>query len=247
MCTLSWLLDDDAYELHFNRDESRARRPAAPPSVQRHEGVLYVAPTDGDHGGTWIVSNEFGVAACLLNAYTEEPRPARAGAISRGVLVRALAPATSSDDLLERVEKHELCSFRPFLLVVFEPGGQPAVTHWDGRRLITSALDDRRPPLCSSSFDQRGVQERRRALLRRMVAECGQLDAGVLGAFHRSHEPARGPYSPCMHREEAATVSYSRLFVDGSSVRLSYASGAPCRVELGKPTEIPRALRWRSG
>ena len=80
MCTVSWTREPDGYHLLANRDEKRTRAIAQPPRVRRHFGVRYLAPTDTDHGGTWIAVNEYGIAACLLN------RPG----LTRGVQSRGL-------------------------------------------------------------------------------------------------------------------------------------------------------------
>src|SRR5690242_15248032 len=67
MCTVSWLYDGDGYQLLCNRDERRSRSRATGPRVHQRNGVRYVAPLDGNFGGTWILTNELGVSLCLLN------------------------------------------------------------------------------------------------------------------------------------------------------------------------------------
>ena len=49
-------------------------------------------------------------------------------------------------------------------------------------------------------------------------------------AFHRSHPPRRGPYSPCMHRDDVQTVSFSWVTVNESGLNLYYSPGPPCRL-----------------
>ena len=65
----------------------------------------------------------------------------------------------------------------------------------------------------------------------------------VLDAFHRSHWPDRGPYSPCMHREDAVTVSYTRIRVDVDAVELTYVDGSPCKGAAGEPLRLSRRSR----
>jgi hypothetical protein len=48
-------------------------------------------------------------------------------------------------------------------------------------------------------------------------------------ALHRSHIPEAGPYSICMHREDAETVSFSHVVVAGDSITFSYTPAAPCQ------------------
>jgi len=61
-----------------------------------------------------------------------------------------------------------------------------------------------------------------------------------LAHFQASHEPERGPWSPCMHRAEAATVSASQVRVDERSVALRYAPGPPCTTAFGPWLELER-------
>src|SRR5262245_13352656 len=101
MCTASWLIAPEGFELFFNRDESRRRGRARPPERIELEGVRALAPVDADAGGTWIGVNQFGFALGLLNAWdaretVDEPR-------SRGLLVRALLAARGTEEALARL------------------------------------------------------------------------------------------------------------------------------------------------
>ena len=51
MCTGSWLFGDGGFELFLNRDETRLRARALAPRRCDADGVIYLAPEDGDAGG----------------------------------------------------------------------------------------------------------------------------------------------------------------------------------------------------
>ena len=53
--------------------------------------------------------------------------------------------------------------------------------------------------------------------------------------FHRSHRPERGAHSPCMHRDDARTVSLTGVRVTASAISMTYADGPPCSTELSPP------------
>ncbi|MDQ7087908.1 MAG: NRDE family protein [Acidobacteriota bacterium] len=113
MCTLSWLFFGGGYELHFNRDESRARREAAPPRVVSGGDCSFVAPVDGEAGGTWIAVNAAGIGLALLNRYDRE---GRSGERSRGLLVAELASLGDLRHLGEALGSEQaraLCTLRP--------------------------------------------------------------------------------------------------------------------------------------
>jgi hypothetical protein len=243
MCTVSWLASNAGYELFFNRDELRRRRRAAPPERWRGPGGSWIAPRDGDAGGSWIAVNEHGVTVALLNRYEDEetavaepatspPRP-----ISRGHLVIALADAATRAQALERLAAKDLQRYRPFTLLVLEPGSPPVAVSWDGRR--ATAPTEVTPPLASSGFDPRGIGERRRRQWAEAFAEAPPGRDDLL-AFHRGHRPERGPYSPCMHRGDARTVSLTGVRVTPSEVSVVYADGPPCGAPLGEPVTLPR-------
>ena len=235
MCTATWLSHADGFELFFNRDESLQRGSARPPELLTQEGVRCVAPVDVDAGGTWLGVNERGLALGLLNGW--DRRGAPDGLRSRGLLVRDLLGARGASDVARRLTREELSAYRAFLLVVLEPGAEPALHAWDGDQLRRGRAAS---PLCSSSFDRGRAQREREQVFAQLRREQGALDAELLAAFQRSHLPERGPWSPCMHRAEACTVSSSRVRVDAREISFRYAPGSPCSTPFRPPVVLPR-------
>jgi hypothetical protein len=170
-----------------------------------------------------------------LNAW--DARALQPGSRSRGLLVRDLLDARDILAALARLEREELACYRGFTLVLFEPGRPPAARAWDGATLETPAP---RSPLCSSSLDRGRAQAERERVYARLMGPRPP-ESGRLGAFHASHEPERGPWSPCMHRPDAATVSASEIRVEGEIVALRYAPGPPCTTAFGPWLELERA------
>ncbi len=242
MCTVSWLYGAGGYELLMNRDELRRRSWAVAPRRFERQGVAYLAPEDGDAGGTWIAVNELGMTVALLNRY-----PDRGGVfVSRGLLTKELATSTSVEEAVERLTErgHDALNYRPFTLLLLEPESEPTVLLWDGE-LLAQVTEAVAPPLSSSSLHPQEVAPVRRRLWRRLVGEAPS--SSVLVGFHRSHEPERGAYSPCMHRDDARTVSLTHVRVTPAAVAVSYADGPPCSAELSHPLTLMRRAapsRW---
>ncbi|MEP6538205.1 MAG: NRDE family protein [Bryobacteraceae bacterium] len=224
MCTVSWVHDDGGYQLLCNRDEKRTRARATPPIVRIRDGVRFIAPSDGDFGGSWIGVNEFGVSLCLLNGNG----PRSGNHKSRGLLLLDLISAQSVDDAVGRTSQTELSVFAPFTLVALEPDLPAAILEWDGKDLAVVLDGDRYMPLISSSFDTDEVRARRRAELDRLVQLKGRLNVDVLELFHKSHGESRDAYSACMHRPDAETVSCSRVKVSDTHIDFFYTPAAPC-------------------
>lgn len=232
MCTVSWIHSPDGYQLLCNRDEKRTRKPALPPAVRAADGVKYIAPSDGDFGGTWIVTNQFGISLCLLNGYSTEPLPAPK---SRGLLLLELSNAERLGDLEKRLRTLSLAWYAAFTMVALEPRRPAMIFEWNGKHRSFIDEGDSVMPLVSSSYDPAGVRERRIRQLQRVA-----LSVDTLYFFHESHGVRPDAYSPCMHREDAETVSFSWICVDESKVDFFYTPGAPCQWKPGQHIILER-------
>jgi hypothetical protein len=236
MCTVSWFRRKDGYELFFNRDERRTRRPAEPPDLRRHGNTPFLAPLDGDFGGSWLAANEHGLALALLNGYAaNEPLVESPGGdyTSRGLLLISLVDARSAEQAVRRLTRRELGRFRSFLLLALDPSGGGRLATWSGGELTFDDEIEERSPLVSSAFDTEAVRRSRRELFLGMRGDHEGDPLPLHLSYHESHLPERGPRSVCMHRPDARTVSFSRVTVDARDVLFYYSPASPCR---GRPT-----------
>lgn len=238
MCTASWLVRPDGYELFFNRDELRRRARAEPPRLWQHGPVRFLAPVDAEAGGTWLAANEFGLTVALLNLYGESAPAASGAFVSRGRLVEHLAASANLRLLRAQLAPEVLASFRPFTLLALALGEAAWAARWDGERLAEVVLD--LPLLSSSGYDTAAAETARRALWQREILAAGGPSTERLLEFHRSHEPERGPFSPCMHRDDARTVSFTHVSVSPTAVAMRYAGGPPCRTPPGETELLTR-------
>jgi hypothetical protein len=228
MCTVTWQHDASGYQLFCNRDERHTRRPALPPRIGSRDGVRFVAPIDGDFGATWIATNDFGVSLCLLNGQTKVQH--RPPSTSRGLLLFELIDASSIAAVCDRLGKACLTRFAPFTLAVLEPGHPTAVVEWNGADRTIVPDGESYVPLTSSSFDPDAVRE-----IRSQEYLCW---TGSPFEFHKSHAPGPGPYSTCMHRSDAQTVSFSWIKVTGAEASFFYSPDAPCKGSTGECTSL---------
>lgn len=248
MCTVSWLHQDDGYQLLCNRDERRSRLGAAPPRITHAGRARVLAPRDGAAGGSWIAVNDFGVSVCLLNGANLSGESDCAGyrvpAVmmrSRGTLLMELADADGVDEVCLRLERMELAAFAPFTVVALEPGLPAAIVEWNGQEKAVLLHGDPFSPLASSSVDPAGARERRQREFARLTDSGRRLTASSLYAFHESHGGHADARSPCMHRRDAATVSFSWITVTRDSADFFYTPGAPCELRPGATTRLARA------
>ncbi|MGQ0720731.1 MAG: NRDE family protein [Candidatus Eiseniibacteriota bacterium] len=243
MCTATWLRTDSGYELFFNRDELRARGEARPPRAReavRPDGtaVSFLAPEDPDFGGTWIAVNDSGVSLAVLNGFRSADYGVRTDWRSRGLLVIDLAGCRTTGEIEQQIRGTDLDAYRSFRLLALGERRTALVAEWDRRRLAVDGDAEKRVPLVSSSFEEGEVGAHRRAEYRRIVG--GVPTRERLLAYHKSHENGPSAFSVCMHREDAATRSFTHVRVGRDEVELAYHGGPPCEPAPDVAATLPR-------
>ncbi len=236
MCTVSWLPGPTGYTLCFNRDERFTRAPGGPPAIQDSGEIPFIAPRDGDFGGTWLAANACGLTLGILNRYRVADYAPPAAPRSRGLLPLALAAQPTAADAIVALAGMDLGAFQPFTLVVAEAGAPARLAAWDGRALEVSLHAEPGLILTSSSVTEPEVAESRRALFRSLV----EVTVDALETLHRSHLPERGRRSVCMHREDAETQSFSEVRVTADQVSFFHVPDAPCRSARLPTIQLPR-------
>ncbi len=200
MCTLTWrAAEEGGYDLFFNRDERDTRAPERAPSWRQSEaGVAYVAPEDGEHGGTWLLLNAHGVTVCLLNYY---PRGVvEVGIESRGGLPLACASCARAEEVPGVLKDRGLARFAPFHLVAVDADYGAVHLRWDGQVLHEASAPEF---LTSSSFEPERVQAARAT----RFAGWPRHTVEALATFHRQHDALAGAESVRMRRADACTRS----------------------------------------
>ena len=225
MCSVTFLPREEGFVLAMNRDELISRVPALPPRVHQRGDLAVLCPSEPS-GGTWIGVNSAGLAFSLLNWHSQPDRTGE-DLISRGEVVRALLSGRSSSAAAAILKELPLRRMNPFRLVAVSLP-ERSLTEWrSGSEVLTFKVHPwKRLHWFSSGFDEaRAINVRRRV--------CAQFpgdleDLTTLRRLHASHHPIAGPFSLCMHREDAATVSYTEISVRDHTASMSYISGSPC-------------------
>lgn len=204
MCTMTWWRDSDGYHVLFNRDELKTRSEAIPPTNQSTSiGTRFIAPTDPDAGGTWLITNHHGVTVALLNLWHKNPK-SNLKPHSRGQLVLTLADLTSATDLSNQLDSLE--NLRPFTIVAIDRTSCHAF-NWDGEMLSPFSPE---PPLTSSSYRFTDVSESRY----QTYQELEDHSATSLWSYHRGlTDKSPSAYTIRMCRDNAQTWSTSKISV----------------------------------
>jgi hypothetical protein len=225
MCSVTFLPREEGFVLAMNRDELISRVPALPPKVH-HRGELTVLCPSEPSGGTWIGVNSAGLAFSLLNWHSQPDRPGE-DLISRGEVVRALLSGRSSSEVSAILKELPLRRMNPFRLIAVSLP-ERLLAEWNsGSELLTSKVCPwQRHHWFSSGFDEAKAIQVRRGVCEQFSGDLEDLP--TLRKLHASHVPIAGPFSLCMHRKDATTVSYTEITVRDHTASMFYISGSPC-------------------
>ena len=227
MCTVTFLPCEPGYLLGMNRDEQLSRVAAFPPKVHDLGTVKALFPYEPE-GGTWIGVNEVGASFALVNWYAVT-RQLEGAVVSRGRIPVATLALSEPSQVETALTGLPLARIRPFRLWgVFPRLRSVREWRWNLRELSCHHHRWRPLVLISSGFDEAGAHRSRSRQFRAALKRPSAGRVAWMRRLHCSHEPIPGPYSWCMHRSDAATVSYTEVRVSRTEVMLSYTPGPPC-------------------
>lgn len=227
MCTVTFLPCEPEYRLGMNRDEQLNRVAALPPARHDLGDTQALFPSEPG-GGTWIGLNDRGNSFALINWYAVQAN-VKGEAVTRGQVVRCALPSTAPGQSTKALATLPLDQIHPFRLIgMFREQRQVCEWRWNLQTL--EPIDHGWLPAIwiSSGWDESGAQTTRSQVFQRAMAERFLATSRALRRLHRSHQPERGPYSICMHRHDAATVSYTEVQVTDRHGRIYYQSGPTC-------------------
>lgn len=212
----------------MNRDELRTRPRALAPRYFERTGVTAVYPSEA-LVGTWIAVNDYGQLFALLNWYSADARAFTEKQRSRGEIIPQMIFDSDFRAAATILVSPKLDGILPFRLIGIDPTHRAiSEWRWDGRRIGRSAFPWTRKHWFSSSLSDVQAQEYRCAACTLAAYVRDPEGHRWLGDLHRSHRPFSGPYSICVHRPEAVTVSYTEVLVNSRLISTRYVAGSPC-------------------
>lgn len=223
MCTVTIQRTNTGFTTTMNRDEAYTRAPERRPEVREGAAGDWVAPFDGEKGGTWMGVNSWGVVACIMNAYQpgESLLPDTTGRYrTRGEIVPALLAAGDSDAARRWIDAELRPEQYPsFTLLVATPE-LTTIYEWLGKSSV-SVIENRDAWLVrsSSGWDSADVTRWRDERFARWIAD-GAPHVDALPAFHLLQEPDHAERSPLMRREWSATRSITQARVRLAEARI---------------------------
>jgi hypothetical protein len=228
MCTLSFIPGQGGYTAGMNRDELRSRPRALFPRIYERGGLVAAYPSEPE-SGTWVGVNGNGTLLALLNWNLGKAGAEMAKQRSRGELIPDLIFKNDFKPAENALHGARLGGMLPFRLVGIDP--QPETVRewrWNGKSVETLEFPWARRHWFSSSLSDSVAEEQRGAICE-ALSTSGMADSpDWLPEFHRSHRPAAGAYSLCVHRPDAVTVSYTEVIYGRGRITMRYIEGSPC-------------------
>ena len=221
MCTLTVQLQRDRLLATMNRDEALTRASETPPRIHKIPGGgQWIAPHDGEKGGTWMGANTYGVVACLLNAYLpgESLLPDTSGRFrSRGELIPAVLEAGDVEaGIAWATSEIDLQQYPSFNLLIFGSGIGKCLTWHKETDLVEHDINSEWTLRSSSGWDSQEVKAWRENIFANWH-KSGQEMVDHLPKFHLIQEEGKEDWSPLMKRSWSATRSVTQAEVDAKS------------------------------
>jgi hypothetical protein len=230
MCTVTIHRGNNTLVATMNRDEALTRAPEMRPEViEGPNGIDWIAPRDTERGGTWMGVNNYGVTACLLNAYQpgESLLPDTTGRFrTRGEIVPALLASGDGEAarrwLRESLDPH---AYPSFTLLVASPERAVSIEWLGEHGPAVEDLSEEWVLRSSSGWDSADVRRWRETRFAEWRA-AGEPHFGALPSFHVLQDPDDRERSPLMQRAWAATrsITQARVMPDEGRVELRYWS-----------------------
>ena len=227
MCTVTFIARECGYVIGMNRDEKLSRPVALGPARYRINGRSVLAPSE-PRGGLWIGANDGGASFALINWYGVTAR-VQSQPISRGEIVKSALPLDSTGAVTRALTSLPLSRVNPFRLIGVIPSQKVVIEwRWNLQQLEQIEHAWQTNIWISSGFDEPGAQQTRGKIFREVLKQESAGNCSWLRSLHQSHMPEPGPYSMCMHRSDAATVSYTEIAILSDQVEMHYVAGSPC-------------------
>jgi len=231
MCTVSLIARKNGYVLAMNRDEKLSRVAGLPPSKRMIQGRTIISPSEPG-GGTWIAVNDAGVTFALINWYAIKTK-VKTDFVSRGKVVNAVYALDSPGSATEALENLPLEKINPFRVIgIFPETNEVVQWQWNLKKLVCKKHRWRAQQWISSGFDEPAAQRVRSRTFQKALNHKSAGTLAWLRRLHCSHTPQSGPFSTCMHRADAATVSYTEIAVSPNTATMVHHVGAPCQFQL---------------
>lgn len=244
MCTLTIAPTRDGFLAGMNRDELRSRPLALPPQAFQRDAVQAIYPHESG-GGTWIACNSRGNLLALLNWSFADSKAMGLKLKTRGSVIPELIYENGSRSVGARLAALDLVGMHAFRLVgAFNAEKTLCEWRWNGHHMAKTDYPWELHHWFSSSLSDSAAAEFRGRTCAAAASTAKSVTREWISALHRSHDPGPGPFSICVHRPDATTISYTEVQCGQQAASMGYLAGSPCEKTVpDKILSIPIKLQ----
>ncbi len=158
--------------------------------------------------------------------------------VSRGGVVASVAAQISPAAVSKILTKFPLPQVNPFRLIGIFPAQKKVFQwRWNLKVLVCEEQNWKSQQWISSGYDEPQAQRMRAKTFQLALRLKSAGSLAWLRRLHRSHTPVPGPFSTCMHRADAATVSYTEIVA-------THKQAADDHGPEGRQCVMSRRVQW---
>jgi uncharacterized protein with NRDE domain len=208
MCILSIVKSEDRIVITSNRDEQRTRKNSLSPEIIDLGERKAIMARDAQAQGTWLLSDNLGRTAILLNGAFESHIPNPPYRESRGII---LVNLFQEENFKSAFLFYNLENIEPFQ-VIYLDREQAFQSVWDGKQKHLFAVDLSTPQVFFSPtlYTQEQQEEKRNHFLK-TLAEIHSIDSNQLLEIHSNQNIHSLDVNFFMSREHQTTKSISQV------------------------------------
>jgi hypothetical protein len=220
MCTVTYYPNSSGFILTHNRDEAPTRSPS---DISKTENGYchWLYPKDTKAGGTWIVTDNTGNTACLLNGAFVKHHHSPPYRRSRGLILMDCMEAPAPVQFLLA---YDYSGIEPFTLLFFT--GQTVLQlRWDGQELHRLYLSADAPHFwCSATLYPPDMQVRREQVFQKWLSNQQQVPGTEdFLQLHRTGSVGDPENDFVMNRNERVrTVSITQVVLETNMSIMRY-------------------------
>jgi len=213
MCILSIVKSEQGIIITSNRDEQRSRKNSLAPEIINLGDRKAIIARDAQAQGTWLLTDNHGRTAILLNGAFESHIPAPPYRESRGIILMNLF---QEDNFKSAFLFYNLENIEPFQIIYLDTEIAFQCV-WDGNQKHLFAIDLSTPQVFfSPTLYTREQQEEKRNHFFKTLAEIGSINSNELLEIHSNQNIHSSELNFFMSREHQTTKSISQVELDST-------------------------------
>jgi hypothetical protein len=213
MCILSVVKSSDRLIITSNRDEQRSRKNSQVPETINLVNRRAVLARDAQALGTWLLTDDFGRTAILLNGAFTGHTPTPPYRESRGIILMNLF---QEEDFKTAFLFYNLENIEPFQ-VVFIYKKNAIQCLWDGTQKHVFAIDLTRPKVFfSPTLYEPEQQDFKRNNFLSIFGKSDSITSTDLFNFHTAQSEENADSNFFMNREFQTTKSVTQIEIENN-------------------------------